>query len=576
MLILFLASLTQKSMGELSRPISTIIGGMSSTNPLQLQLTEEKRLQWRARSLKDLYWFAGTVLNYGDRVPIREGPHALLCKFVEKRTGHNALDGARYRKIEMPRETGKTTLVTEAYVVQRICANQDIAILIANEKEQNAKDFLSEIKHQFETNELLRALFPEVIPPDFNDTTWSASRIIVNRQSGRKEPTVSVIGVGGTVTGMHYDLIVCDDIISREAMENARAGSWQIMHQVNRWIHQLEPLLNSNADPFPEIIFIGTRWWHKDSYEHIEDAFGYGDVKRPFLLRWKDTQTAAVQQVTAYRQGDLAMFRRAAIEDGRSIFPEKWDLEKLAKIRVRDEALFACNYLNNPSDEVTATFRESWLLYYEMLDDETYRITDGTGAKRTYALDDLDRLLFVDPGGFGSRANEDRARAAIVAVGSSARGEHLLLDAYSEKDTFLACLEKLCEWSARFSPRKIVIEQAGQQAAFIEMAKRMLAEKGASAPVEAVKPGVKAKEQRILLLEPFFQQGHMFIGRGPNFHEFRNQYIHFPRSARLDLLDALSYFPEKVKRLPRSPTDHARRRAEELATYYSSRGIPQP
>src|SRR5947208_7582782 len=111
-------------------------------NPNNIVITDEIRQQWRVRSLNDLYWFAGTVLTYGDRVPIREGPHALLCKFVEKRTGHKALDGARYRKIEMPRETGKTTLVTEAYVVQRICANQDIAILIATEKEQNAKDFL--------------------------------------------------------------------------------------------------------------------------------------------------------------------------------------------------------------------------------------------------------------------------------------------------------------------------------------------------------------------------------------------------------------------------------------------------
>src|SRR2546422_2051204 len=318
------------------------IRGLSSTNPLQLQLTEEKRQQWRARSLRDLYWFAGTVINYGDRVPVREGPHALLCKFVEKRTGHKALDGARYRKIEMPRETGKTTLVTEAYVVQRICANQDIAILIANEKEQNAKDFLSEIKHQFETNGLLRALFPEVVPPDFNETTCSASRIIVNRKSGRKEPTVSVIGVGGTVTGMHYDVIVCDDIISREAMENARAGSWQIMHQVNRWIHQLEPLLNSNADPFPEIIFIGTRWWHKDSYEHIEDAFGYGDVKRPFLLRWKDIQTAAVQQVTAFRQGDLAMFRRSGNEDGPSLCPAHWAVAPRRAVTDRVDARLPC------------------------------------------------------------------------------------------------------------------------------------------------------------------------------------------------------------------------------------------
>src|SRR2546428_8960835 len=105
------------------------------TETSQIVLSDEICQQWRDRSLRDLMWFAGVVLNYGDRVPIREGPHALFCKFVEKRTGHKALDGARYRKIEMPRETGKTTLVTQAYTIQRICANPEIAILIANEKE---------------------------------------------------------------------------------------------------------------------------------------------------------------------------------------------------------------------------------------------------------------------------------------------------------------------------------------------------------------------------------------------------------------------------------------------------------
>ena len=547
---------------------------MTETQNLEFVQGDEKWAALRKRATTDLYWLCENVLNYGTRIPMRESTHLLLCRFAEKRTGHPALDAAHYRKIEMPRETGKTTLITQGYVIQRICANPDISILLANEKEQTAKDFLSAIKFEWESNELLRALFPEIVPPDFNDTTWSASRIIVRRTTGRKEPTVSVIGVGGTVTGLHFDLIICDDIIGRESMENARAGSWQIMHQVNRWIHQLEPLLSSGAEPFAEVIFIGTRWWHGDSYEHIETAFGYGDVKRPYLLRVK-LPNGEVQQIQAWRQGDLAMFRRSAIEDGRSIFPEKWDLEKLAKIRVRDEALFACNYLNMPSDEVTATFKESWLMYYDRLDEENFRLTDATGAKRVYATEDLDRLLFVDPGGFGVRSVEDRARAACVVVGTSARGEHLLLAIYSEKDTFLACGRKIVEWAARYAPRKIVIEQAGQQGAFIELVKRMLQEAEVQVNVEPVKPGTKAKEQRILGLEPLFQRGAVYIGRGPDFLEFTSQYRQFPRSARLDVLDALAYLPTFAKRQQRGMSPEARQR-QEIASYYERRGITPP
>lgn len=532
---------------------------------------DEQWTKLRTRALGDLYWFCDVVLGYGDRIPMRSGVHALFCKFVEKKTGQAGLDQKRMRKIEMPRETGKTTIVTQGYTIQRICQNPNIAILLANEKEQNAKDFLSEIKHQFSTNEFLRALFPEVIPTDLNDTTWSASRIIVQRTSGRKEPTVSVIGVGGTVTGMHYDLIICDDIISREAMENARAGSWQIMHQVNRWIHQLEPLLNSNAQPFPELLFIGTRWWHKDCYEHIEEAFGYGDQRTPYLLRWK-LPSGEIQQVQAVAQGDLAMFRRAAIEDGRSIFPEKWDLDRLAKIRQRDEALFACNFMNNPSDEVTSTFKADWLLTYDWVNDDTLGYTDGTGARRTAHLTDLDRLIFVDPGGFSTNRVDDRARAAIVVTGTR-EGTHFLLAARSEKDSFLNCIQQLAGYVSRFSPRKVVIEQAGQQAAFIELVRRELI--GMPCSIESVSPKGIVKEQRILGLEPYFQQGRVYLGKGPEFHEFRTQYTQFPRSGRVDLLDALAYLPQFAKKQGLA-LDPAKRIAEERRLYYERRGLPMP
>ena len=201
---------------------------------LEFVTGDEQWQKYRKLALSDLYWFASYVLNYGERVPIREHAHRAFCRFIERRTGHPALDNARYRKVMMPRETGKTTILTQAYVTQLLCGNRELSIMIANEKEQNAKDFLYAIKQQFEVNALLRALFPEVLPLDFNDTVWSASRIILNREFARKEPSVFVIGVGGTVTGAHPDIIIVDDMISREAAENARAGSWQIMHGVSR------------------------------------------------------------------------------------------------------------------------------------------------------------------------------------------------------------------------------------------------------------------------------------------------------------------------------------------------------
>lgn len=543
------------------------------TAPVSFQHGDATWTQYRERARKDLYWLASVVLGYGELVPMTEGAHALLCHFVQRSTGVPALDTAKYRKVELARGWGKSTVVTRARAIQLLLRDPNTAILIANEKEQTAVDFLAEIKAHFETNQFLRALFPELIPEDFKDTTWSATRIVLNRSQPRPEPSIGVIGVGGTVTGAHPDVIIVDDAISREAMENARAGSWDVMHKVNRWIHQLVPLLNPNAKPFPELIFIGTRWWYGDCYEHVEEYFGYGEKPVKYNLRLK-LSSGEVQQLMAYRLGDLAVFRRPAIEDGRSAFPEKWSLDDLAKIRVGDEVLFSCNYLLSPTDNLTATFKADWLHYYDWLDERTVQFTDGAGAKKIARTQDLDVLVFVDPGGFTQRTADQRARAAVCVTGSTGKGEHLLLEAYSEQDTFLAAIRKVVEFCTRYSPRKLVVELAGQQAAFIEILRKALSEAGLMVTVEPVTPGMRQKEQRILQLEPWFQRGHVFVGRGPQFHEFRTQYSQFPRAARFDLLDALSYAPTVWKKQPgaaqQSPED---RRAHELSMYRARRGF---
>lgn len=523
--------------------------------------------------MSDLYFFSDVVLGYGPKIPMSAQEHLLMTRFVEKKTGNTLLDTAPRRLILVPREVGKSTLITQAYTIQCICQDRETSIMIANEKEGNSKLFLSEIKRQFESNELLRALFPELIPPSFQDTTWSATQIVVNREAGRKEPTVFVIGEGGTVTGMHPDKIIVDDIISRESMENARVGDGSIMQQVNRWINQLEMLLSSNALPFPEIVFCGTRWWTGDTYEHIETTFGHGEQKQYVALRAKGSDGMVHDMPIAgcYRVGDLAIFRRAGYEDGKVAFPTKWPATRMAKVRVEDPGLFATNIQNDPSDEAVAVFRISWLRYFIWLDERAVQFTDMGGKKRIMRTRDLDIMMFVDPGGFGANA-DDRMRAAIVVTGSTGSGEHLILEAWSERDTFMAAINQVIAFASTYGPRKVVVEVAGQQAAFVELLKQTATKTGTVLSLTTEKPGTKAKANRILELEPYLQQGHLYVSRGPNMAEFMEQIQRFPRTMRVDLLDALAYGPRFWKREHGGTMRVEERRAQELASYWERRG----
>ena len=530
---------------------------------------------YRAKAKTDLFWFAGVVLNLGDVVGMTDGMHGLMCKVAAHNTGIPEIDQCPHRMTLMPRGTGKSALITQARALQLIINDPNTAILIANERLDNAVTFLSAIKHHFEDNEFFRGLFPELIPPDFNKTTWSETKIIVPRSSGRIEPTVNVIGAGGTVTGQHPDHIFADDIISREAMENARRGDGGITQQMNRWVNQLLPLLNSGCQPYPTLNFQGTRWYRGDTYEHIEEAFGNGEERRTWLLQIK-TENGETMPVQVHRRGDLVIFTRQVMENGRATWPERpgYDLESLAKIRLRDPELFAANYMNDPADDLTATFKEAWVQTYSWVNDQQLQWTDANAKQQSAFLADLDILILVDPGGFARAKGGDRMRAAIIVTGSTMNTvpEHMILETYSEKVAFTLVAEKILTLCTRYTPRRVYIEEVGQQAAFLELVKRLAAERGVALPLESIDPQGQDKDARILGLEPWFQRGLIRFGGGKDFHELREQYQGFPKSPRKDLLDALAYGPRVWRKPMQGARTASMRQQQEREAYYSRLG----
>lgn len=526
--------------------------------------------EMRERGKSDLYYMAGVICKYGDVVGMTEGMHKIMCKVVEKKTGVPELDTCPQRLVLMPRGSGKSTIISQAYVVQRIVQDPNIAILICNEKLENAQSFLAAIKHTFEQNELFRALYPEVIHPDIKaaNVKWNDTEINVPRTTGRKEFTVKCQGVGAALASMHPDLILVDDMVSREAAENARRGDGQLTGAINRWVNQLIPLLNQGYQPFPEIIVLGTRWYRGDPYEHVEVAFGYGMPRKTWHLGLK-LANGDIQSLPVHRAGDLVIFSRQVIENGRAAWPERpgYDLESLAKFRLRDPALYAANMMNDPSDEITATFKESWLQFYDWSGEQSLTWVDAQAKTRNVFLADLDLLVLVDPGGFGRAKGSDRSRGAILVTGSTSgeNPEHLVLDAFSDKVPYTVVAEKILALATRYPPRRVFIEEVGQQAAFYDLVVQTAKKRGLNLAFDKLTPKNRDKDARILGLEPYFQRGMIRFGKGPQFHELREQYRAWP-TPRADLLDVLAYGPEvwRQQRVSRQGVE-ARQRMEKEA-----------
>jgi len=205
-------------------------------------------------------------------------------------------------------------------------------ILFAGETAQNAENQLSWISTKYENSELYRALWPHLCwhgNAQRLSKKWNQQALQLPRKEDYPEASIETIGVGGAVTGRHYDVLIKDDLISYAA-----ANSPTIMHDAIQW-HKTSRALMHSADKSLEYM-IGTRWAVGDLWQHIMET----DPSVDFVVR-------------------------SAIEDGKPIFPELFSLEALIQIeRELGPALFSLLYMNSAVDASLTDFDPAMFRYY--------------------------------------------------------------------------------------------------------------------------------------------------------------------------------------------------------------------
>ncbi len=360
-------------------------------------------------------------------IPMKIKSHMGMLRFAERKTGILEIDNARVQRILVPREYGKSTMITKARTLQHIMRNCDHTVGIGNETLLMAKGFLGEIKAVFENNDLFKVLFPELVPDNFHDVRWAADQMDCKRTIHRKEPTVLAAGVDRNITGVHMKEWILDDIMSTEAAENARTGSFSEIEKVKRWMNRLEPLCDGPGTP---ITIIGTPWWDGDCYDHAADLWGEG--LEPILFNWilQIPELGETQHYELELQGELATFRLPAIKDGHLTFPEKWPEKRIAVVQRNDPQLFAANLMLEPSSELVRDFKDDWLLEYFWDTPARIRYRDNQGESKYVQVRELDCVMAVDPA-ISESIKADRT--GIVVSGTLDGVHHILLEASAQR-----------------------------------------------------------------------------------------------------------------------------------------------
>lgn len=395
------------------------------------------------------------------------------------------------------REHYKSSIITFGLTIYDILNDPEITIGIFSHTRPIAKGFLRQIKREFESNERLKTLFPEIVwqNPDKEAPKWSEDDgLIVKRTGNPKESTVEAWGiVDSQPTGKHFKLMVYDDVVT---LKNVTPD--MIAKTTEAFSHSL----NLGSRDGNKKRFIGTRYHFNDTYKFIIDS------------------KLAIERRHAATDNGLA--------DGN---PVLLTTEQLSEKKKQGPYIFSSQMLLNPVADQTQGFREEWLSFGEFI----------------AHWQAMNRYIVVDP------ANEKKKTSdytAIWVIGLGEDSNYYMLDIYRDRLNLSERGDLLFLLHRKWKPRAVGYEKYGMQADIEHFKDRMKRENYRFGIKEL--GGSMAKNDRIRRLIPLYLQNriwfsHMCVktdyeGRS---HDLVNVFIQeefkaFPVGLHDDMLDAQS------------------------------------
>lgn len=395
----------------------------------------------------------------------------------------------------------KSTIITFAGIIQEILKNPEITICILSFNNTTARKFLNQIKQEFVGNDSLKAAYPDVVwqNPEKESPRWSEEKgIILNRKSNPKESTVEGHGlVDGMPTGSHYDLLVYDDVVTKDTVTTPD----MIRKVTDAW--RLSVSLGKME---------GTRRWILGTIYHFNDTY-----------RQMIKEEIAIQRIrpatdNGKRDGNPVLMSQEALEDFK-----------------RDQGIyiFACQMLLDPVAEDRQGFDEKWVEYHQ----------GAAGQMNLY--------LLVDP---ASQKKKYSDYSCFMIVGCGADENYYVLDIVRDRLNLTERADMLFMLHKKWRPRAVGYEKYGMQSDIEHFEDKMKRENYRFDIIEV--GGQMQKEDRIRRLVPLFETGRMFLPDalyrtdylGKKHDLVRNfiddEFLGFPVATHDDMLDCLSRIVE--------------------------------
>jgi predicted phage terminase large subunit-like protein len=280
---------------------------------------------------------------------------------------------------------------------------------------------------------------------------------------------------------------------------------------------------------------------------------------------------------------DYKVYRRSAIEDGHSIFPEKLTTEELLNYQSKKPKVFAAQMQCRPQPDSDQNFLYEWLKWGQNSDDGNSFIIDNKHYDPSFSLIKLDtppprivpyrqmnKCLLFDPAPSEERdKNRERnARNAVVVEGVDAWGRRFILDSWADKIDPLDVLEQLFKLCEKWGTNQIAIEEVNFSKLYRPMLLmyNKLKSKGMHLRFIQLDTKRQDKDTRITAMIPRVKSGLYFVNKVGT-ERFVQEYAEYPFGSTRDLLDAWAY-DYRITR-PKS-TDELQKEKEQRV--YGNRG----
>ncbi len=433
----------------------------------------------------------------------------------------------RYQADFWPRDHGKSEIFCIAYPLRRICEDPNIRILIVQKTATEAEKTLSVIKTELERNATLKTYYTThwqrtVGQRDISNATgvveregqregaWQQRRIYVKRARKGKDPTVEAVGVGGAITGGHFDVIILDDVEDDENTRTPDRLKW-LVNWFNGTILQLR-------EPHTKMVVVGTlKTAARDIYNSVRQNPMWSCKVVPAILSHRldeieyapvwDDETGTIVDVTV------------KTADVRTLWPAKWDIKALLLDMLASSArsVWIREKLNDLTALAGKVFRREWFRYYERVE-----------------TDFLERIIQVWDTAFDDDADADFS--ACVTLGLR-QGRVYVLDVFRAKLIFPSLVPTMRAMYQRWRPERVLIEQKASGKSAIQVIQLET-----TLPAVAVDPQGHDKVSRAQTTTVYFETGRvLFPERALWLDVFEDELVMFPEAANDDQVDGVVY-----------------------------------